>query len=235
MRLVVVTLAAISIVARAPSAQAQDSMAFLSGDHETAARVMRIVESARNQGLPIDPIIAKAQQGVLFRSPPDRIVAATQAVARRLEAARTALAPSPTPGDIAAGENALSIQGVSTDALRAVRAVSPTRPVAVPIGVLAQLVASGVSSTQATAIVTDLMRAGATNVQLVALGSDVNADVSAGSRADAALGVRLNGLIPFLSPGVGNGALTTLQAAVPGLGVAASQPKGQAPGTPKKP
>jgi hypothetical protein len=211
-------------------------MAFLSGDHETAARVMRIVESARNQGLPIDPIIAKAQQGVLFRSPPDRIVAAALAVARRLETARTALAPSPTPGDIAAGENALSIQGVSTDALRAVRAVSPTRPVAVPIGVLAQLVASGVSSPQATTIVTDLMRRGATNVQLVALGSDVNSDVAAGARADAALGVRLNGLTPFLSPGVGTNAATEIfQTATPGIGPSGSQPRGQAPGTPKKP
>jgi len=80
------------------------------------------------------------------------------------------------------------------------RVVSPTRPVAVPIGVLAQLVASGVPAPKATAIVTELMKRGATNVQLVALGTDVNADVVAGTRADAALGVRLNGLTPLLAP-----------------------------------
>jgi len=186
--------------ASASRAGAQDSIASLSGDRETAAQLARIVNAARERGLPVEPIIAKAQRGALVHAAPAKIVAAAQAVARRLSDARDALAPRPTPGDISAGEDALSITGVSTDALRAVRAVSPTRPVAVPIGVLAQLVASGVPAPKATAIVTELMKRGATNVQLVALGTDVNADVVAGTRADAALGVRLNGLTPLLAP-----------------------------------
>jgi hypothetical protein len=180
---------------------AQDSMAFLAGDRETAAKLARIVESARAEGLPAEPIIAKAQQGALFHAPSAKIIAAAQAVARRLDEARDALAPRPTPSDIAAGEDALSINGMTTDALRAVRAVSPNRPVAVPIGVLAQLVASGLPASKATSVVTDLMKRGVTSKQLVALGGDVNSDVAAGTRADAALGVRLNGLTPFLAPG----------------------------------
>jgi hypothetical protein len=193
----------------ASPARAQDSIAVLSGDRETAAQLARIVNAARERGLPVEPIIAKAQHGARLHASPAKIVAAAQAVARRLNDARDALAPRPTPGDIAAGEDALSITGVSTDALRAVRAVSPTRPVAVPIGVLAQLVASGVPAPKATAIVTDIMKRGATNKQLVALGTDVNADVVAGTRADAALGVRLNGLTPFLAPGAGGQAGVT--------------------------
>ena len=192
---------AIALLPFATRGAAQDSMAFLAGDRETAAKLARIVESARAQGLPAEPIIAKAQQGVLFHAPPAKIIAAAQAVARRLDDARDALAPRPTPADIAAGEDALSINGMTTDALRAVRAVSPNRPVAVPIGVLAQLVASGLPAPQATSVVTDLMKRGVTNKQLVALGGDVNSDVAAGTRADAALGVRLNGLTPFLAPG----------------------------------
>ncbi len=216
--------------------RAQDSMAFFGADRETAAQVAQIVDRARNLGLPADPILAEAQKGVLFRAASARIVAAAQSVAKRLELARAALAPSPTPADIAAGESALSIHGVSSEQLRAVRAVSPNRPVAVPIGVLAQLVASGVPASQATSIVTDLMRRGATNVQLVALGADVNADVAAGTRADAALGVRLNGLTPFLAPVAGAEGATTFQAAVPGaVGSTPSHPSGQVPGGPKKP
>src|SRR6185437_16254618 len=132
MRRVVCSVAVVAVAACASPLRAQESMAFLGGDHETATQVARIVESARSHGLPTDPIIAKAQQGALFHSAPARIVSAAKAVARRLESARTALAPSPTPADIAAGENALSIEGVSTKELRAVRAVSPNRPVAVP-------------------------------------------------------------------------------------------------------
>jgi hypothetical protein len=194
----IATIAAIGTFASA--AHAQDSIASLSGDRETAAQLARIVNAARERGLPVEPIIAKAQHGALVHAAPAKIVAAAQAVARRLNDARDALAPRPTPGDIAAGEDALSITGVSTDALRAVSAVSTTRPVADPIGVLAQLVASGVPAPKATAIVTELMKRGATNVQLVALGTDVNTDVVGGTQADAALGVRLNGLTPFLAP-----------------------------------
>ncbi|HEY4129301.1 MAG TPA: hypothetical protein VGM50_01695 [Gemmatimonadaceae bacterium] len=234
MRRVVCSIAVVAAAMLASPLRAQDSMAFLGGDRETATQVARIVESARSQGLPTDPIISKAQQGALFHSAPARIVSAAKAVARRLESARAALAPSPTPADIAAGENALSIQGVSTKELRAVRAVSPNKPVAVPIGVLAQLVASGVSASDATSIVTELMQRGASNVQLVALGSDVNADVAAGTRADAALGVRLNGLVPFLAPSAGGQSAITLT--TPGIaGAAATHPSGQMPGGPKKP
>ena len=228
---------ALFVVAFVPVVWAQDSMAFLAGDRETAAQVTRIVESARNQGLPTEPILAKAQEGVLFHSPSARIVAAAQSVAKRLEVARNALAPSPTPADIAAGENALSIQGVSIEQLRVVRAISPNRPVAVPIGVLAQLVASGVPVSQATSIVTDLMRRGVTNVQLVALGADVNSDVAAGTRADAALGVRVAGLTPFLAPNAGSQTATeTAPLSLPGIaGSAPNHPTSPTPGGPKKP
>jgi hypothetical protein len=211
---------------------AQDSMAFLAGDRQTAAQIEHIVETARGQGLPAEPIIAVARHAMLIHAAPARMVAAAQAVARRLALAREALAPSPTPSDIAAGEDALGINGVSADALRAVRAVSPTRPVAVPIGVLAQLVAGGVPSARATATVIDLMRRGATSAQLVALGGDVNADVAAGSRADAALGVRLDGLTPFLARSSSAQTVTAGTQAMSSAGGGSATPR---PGGGKKP
>jgi hypothetical protein len=137
---------------------------------------------------------------VLFHSPPERIVTAAQSVVARLEEARVALAPRPTQSDIAAGENALGVDGVTKTALQAVRATSPNRPVAVPLGLLAQLVASKVPLPRATKIVTDLIKRGATDAQLLALGNDVNADVVHGARAMASLDVRLQGLNAVLAP-----------------------------------
>lgn len=213
----------LAMVVGGRSAVAQDSVTLASVDRETALRLTRIVDSARVRGLPTEPIVAKISQGVLFHSSPDRIVSAAQSVATRLEEARTALAPKPTPADIAAGGDALGVAGVTRGALQAVRATSPNRPVVVPLGVLAQLVASKISVNRATEIVTGLIRRGATNEQLVTLGNDVTADIVRGARAIASLDVRLQGLNAVLAPG---GAVSA----------AASDPAGLQSGSgPKKP
>lgn len=172
----------------------------------------QIVESVRAKGLPTDPIVAKVRRGVIMHAPPARIVAAAQAVAARLEQARDALAPHPTASDIAAGEDALSINGVTTQALATIRAASPSRPVAVPVGVFAQLVASGVTAARATDIVTTLVKRGATSVQLVSLGNDVNGDVARGARAENSLEVRLKRLTPLLAPPAPSAASTLTHA-----------------------
>lgn len=195
------------LVASASAAAAQDSLPVANLDRDVAAHLVRIVDSARARGLPTEPIVAKISQGVLFHSPADRIVVAAQSVVARLDDARLALAPKPTQSDIAAGENALGVDGVTKTALQMVRATSPNRPVAVPLGLLAQLVASKVPVSRATKIVTDLIKRGATDPQLLALGNNVDADVLHGARAMASLDVRLQGLNAVLAP-LGNATTT---------------------------
>jgi hypothetical protein len=184
----------------ASSARAQT--VFADVDRATAAQLERIVSDAGARGLPTERIVAKARHGVMMKVPAPRIVAAAEAVATRLEQARDVLAPSPSDVDIMAGEDALSV-GVSAAALRLIRSASPTRSVAVPIGVLAQLVANHVSQERATNIVLDLVRHGISNRQLVDLGNDVNADVALGGNPDNSLDIRLRGLAPLLGPSVG--------------------------------
>ncbi|HEV8496535.1 MAG TPA: hypothetical protein VGQ56_06735 [Gemmatimonadaceae bacterium] len=195
-----IALLVCSIIGSAHVAWAQDSLPLANIDREIASRLTGIVDSARARGLPTAPIIAKISQGVLLHATPDRIVTAAQSVATRLDDARTALAPKPTAADIVAGGDALSVTGVTKTALEAVRSTSPSKPVAVPLGLLAQLVASGVPATRATKIVTELVKRGASNAQLVALGNDVNSDVGHGARANASLDVRLRGLTAVLAP-----------------------------------
>src|ERR1051325_5415637 len=115
-----------------------------SPDREIAMQLQHIVADAQSRGLPTDPIVAKAARGVMMKVPPARVIAAAQAVAARLEQARAALAPSAVGADIMAGEDALSV-GVSSDALRQVRAAGRGQSVAVPIGVLTQLVVNRVA------------------------------------------------------------------------------------------
>lgn len=180
-------------------ASAQEPIDFLGSDRETAAELSRIVETARTRGLPTEPIVAKAKYAVLVHTPPARIVAAAQAVSKRLEVARDALGPSASKNDLAASENALSTPGVTGEMIQLVRQAQTNRAAAVPIGVMAQLVASGVKPAQAAEIVTRLVRGNATDKQLAELGNAVNQDVAAGAGAMQALEIRLQTLKPVLA------------------------------------
>lgn len=178
---------------------AQSTTDLLASDREASAQLSKIVESVRTSGLPVEPVVAQARRGALIHAPSARIISAAQAVANRLVVAREALGPRSADADLAAGENALAVKGVTKDMLESIRAAQPAKTVAVPLGVMAQLVASGVAPEQAAEIVSRLIRAGATNVQLVSLGNDVNQDVTAGGGAMASLQVRLETLRPLLA------------------------------------
>lgn len=168
-------------------------------DVETRAVVLRTIDSARTRGLPMEPLVDKALEGATKKAAGPRIQAAVASLLGRLEAARDALAPNPTPRDIAAGADALAF-GATREALKAMRAIRPNESVAVPLGVLTQLVASGVPVGRATRVVADLLRRGARDEQLIALNDDVRSYVAAGASPEVALDVRTRGLNAVLPP-----------------------------------
>ena len=168
-------------------------------DVETRAVVLRTIDSARTRGLPMEPLVDKALEGATKKAAGPRIQAAVASLLGRLEAARDALAPNPTPRDIAAGADALAF-GATREALKAMRAIRPNESVAVPLGVLTQLVASGVPVGRATRVVADLLRRGARDEQRIALNDDVRSYVAAGASPEVALDVRTRGLNAVLPP-----------------------------------
>jgi len=171
-------------------------------DGTTEAVVLRALDSARTRGLPMDPILDKALEGATKKAPGARIQAAVTSLLGRLELAREALAPNPTPRDIAAGADALAY-GATREALQTMRAIRPNDSVAVPLGVLTQLVASGIPIARATRVVADLLRRGARDEQLIALNEDVRSYVAAGATPEVALDVRMRGLNAVLPAGSG--------------------------------
>jgi len=190
-------------------AVSQDTSAFIAGDHAASAELAKIIEATQASGLPVEPIVAKIRYAVLVaHAPAPKIISTALAVAARLEEARKALAPHPTDKDIVAGEDALRSK-VSPKSLQDVRKVSANRPVAVPLGVLAQLVTSGIEEKRAAKIVTDLIRRGASGEQLVALGNDVNADIAVGTNVASAVELRMNRLNAVLGLPSANGDAVT--------------------------
>lgn len=193
------------IVSVAPIALAQAQQPFVPGDAEANAQLAKLVEAARDNGLPTDPIVAKVQYAVrVVHAEPSLIVASARKVAARLEVARDALAPA-SPTDIAAGADALGA-GATKEALHTVRLASGGQSVSTSLGVLAQLLGSNVPLKRATEIVTSFLKRGATPQQLVALGNNVNDDVTHGAAALAALDTRARFLSGVLAPGGGGAA-----------------------------
>jgi hypothetical protein len=180
-------------------------------DPDTYRAVARVIDGARARALPTDPLVDRALEGAMKRAPGARIRAAVATLAQRLEVAKRALAPSPTESDIAAGAGALSV-GVPRETLRDIRAIQPDRPIAVPLGVLTELVARSVPVDRATRIVVELLRGGATPPQLVALGENVQRDIAAGIEPSAALDIRTRGVASTLPGATG---LTDVLAGAP--------------------
>lgn len=199
-------VAVVSLMLVSSAAHAQGSFDVAGADRETVVQLARIIETVKAANLPTDPLVAKASLAVRFRKSSAQTIAAVQSVAEHLQDARDALGATSMTADITAGADALSTKGVTKDMLQRIRTERPGRSIAVPIGVMAQLVASGVSPKDALDVVARLVRANASNAQLVSLGNDVSQDVRAGAAAASALQIRSEPLRPLLAYGTTAGA-----------------------------
>jgi len=201
--LVVMVLVAASVTrqagAQAAVQQATDLETRLAQrlDAETHASVMKVVDSARVQQLPVEPIVSKALLGATFRQPSAVITQSVNVVFQRLVASRDALAPTPTPGDIRAGAEAIAL-GVPSKTIRDLRSTFPDRSMVVPLAVLGELVANKVPVDRAVGMVRELMRRGASENQLVAFSEKVRDDISKGTSPSEAIATRIQGLIAIL-------------------------------------
>ena len=183
----------------ATGVHAQVARLDASADLGLRRAVEREVVAARAIGLPEGLLIAKANEGIAKRATPKRITDAVAALGKRLQVARDQLAPNPSEDEIAAGADALYV-GVPAPILKKMRAAWPQRSLALPLGVLTELVAKGLPADRAAQTVTDLMKRGATNVQLYALAQSVQGDVAAGWAPEAALDLRARGVMSLLPP-----------------------------------
>ena len=168
-------------------------------DLDSATQVLlgKEISLARARGLPVEPLIAKVREGRLKRAPSARIRVAVERLSERLGTAREALGANSTPEELTAGADAIAA-GAQASSLRAVRAAT-SHIVTAPVGALAQLLASGVTETKAMEMVLSLLRRNAAPAVLVALGNQVEADVSTGLSPSASAAFRLRAIENQLS------------------------------------
>ena len=156
-------------------------------DPETRSLVVSVVDSARAVGLPGEPLIQRALEGVTKGAQGPRIVAAVRRLATDLGTARSALGTRATTPELEAGVAALRA-GAGPQVLTQLRDARRP-PLTMALAVLADLVTSGVPVDSASAIVLAFAPT-ARDADLVEFRRAVERDISLGAPPGAAACVR---------------------------------------------
>jgi len=156
-------------------------------DPETRSLVVSVVDSARAVGLPGEPLIQRALEGVTKGAQGPRIVAAVRRLATDLGTARSALGTRATVPELEAGVAALRA-GAGPQVLTQLREARRP-PLTMALAVLADLVTSGVPVDSASAIVLAFAPT-ARDADLVEFRRAVERDISLGAPPGAAASVR---------------------------------------------
>ena len=157
------------------TAAAQDARLTERLDTATAANVQKVVDAARRERLPTEPLVQKALEGSTLGASDDRIVAAVEALHGQLGRARDALGGEASDAELTAAAGALRA-GLAAKSLRQLQSLRSGQPLVVPIAVLTDLVAEGVPADQATRSVLDLARDGRPDDEFVALRRQVQTE-----------------------------------------------------------
>ena len=158
-------------------------------DPETRSLVVAVVDSARDAGLPLEPLIQRALEGATKGAPGMRIVTAVRRLAADLGTARTALGTRASAPELEAAVAALRA-GTTPQILAHLRDVRRP-PLTMALSVLADLVASGVPADSAAAVVLALAPK-ARDADLVEFRRAVERDIALGAPPAAAAAIRLN-------------------------------------------
>jgi hypothetical protein len=153
-----------------------------------------LVDSARTAGLPTAPLISKAQEGLLKRASPTAIVSATHGLLIRLRQAREALGTAATAPELEAGASALRSGAISRHLID-LRASRGAQSVAVPLVVLADMLARGVPRDTAARAVQAMASANATDAAFNALRLSIERDISGGMSPAASAGMRYRAVL----------------------------------------
>ena len=179
--------AAMLVVASAADAQGGDPR-LTRLDPATAAVVQGIVDSVRPLGIPSEPIVDRALQGVVRNATGPRIIAEVRTRVTHLAAARTALAPA-TESEIIAGADAIR-SGASPETLGELRRARPSMELTVPIGVLADLIGRGVAADTAAAVIVQLASMDMRDKDLTEFRRMIDRDIALGALPTAAVALR---------------------------------------------
>jgi len=188
------------LLAIAPRAGADDASLVRRLGAELARQVEDIVQSARAENLPSAPLVATALEGASKHVAPARIVAALERHLGSLREARAALGAGVEDPVLVAAAAALRA-GVARESLSTLRAVRRDRSLLVPLVVLGDVVTRRVPPDAGGRLIISLVRAGASDAELMKVREGIDADIGKGVAPLESAGVRAHALLRSLRAG----------------------------------
>ena len=184
-------LAALTLAAAAIApAHAQDPRIGNRLDAPSRVALVALLDSARAQGIPVEPLMQKVNQGVAMGADGPRIVAAVRTLTREMATAHRALGTVATADEIQAAASAVHA-GVPAVELGKIKKQSGLRrSLTLPFTVLADIVSRGVPVEAGVNAIRSLVGAGAKDTDINNFQRNVSGDIEKGAPPAAAAETR---------------------------------------------
>jgi hypothetical protein len=184
-----VSALALAAAAFAP-ARAQDPRLGNRLDAPSRTAILALIDSARAQGIPVEPLQQKVNQGVAMGVDGPRIVAAVRTLTREMATAHRALGTVATADEIQAAASAVHA-GVPAVELGKIKKQSGLRrSLSLPFTVLADIVSRGVPVEAGVNAIRSLVGAGAKDTDINNFQRNVSGDIEKGAPPAAAAETR---------------------------------------------
>ena len=183
----------VALAGTAVSARAQDPRTLPKLDTPTRAAILALVDSARAQGIPVDPLMEKMYQGLAMGADGSRIVIAVRSLAFEMASAQKAMGTVASPDEIKAAASAMHAGVPAVELGKLKKQSGLRRSLTLPFTVLADIVSRGVPVSTAANAIRSLMGAGAKDKDINDFQRNVKVDIEQGAPPGAAAETRAKG------------------------------------------
>ena len=191
------SLVTLSLVGAAiASAGAQDPRIGNRLDAPSRAAIVALLDSARAQGIPVEPLMEKMDEGVAKGADGPRIVAAVRSLTIEMASAHRALGTVATADEIKAAASAMHAGVPAVELGKMKKESKLRRSLTLPFTVLADIVSRGVPVETAANAVRSLVGAGARDADINKFHKNVSDDIQQGAPPAAAAETRAKGAVP---------------------------------------
>ena len=177
------------------SSGAQDPRIGNRLDAPTRAALAALVDSARAQGIPTEPLFEKMYEAVAKGADGPKIVAAVRSLTIEMASAHRALGTVASADEIKAGASAVHAGVPAVELGKMKKESKLRRSLTLPFTVLADIVSRGVPVGTAANAIRSLVGAGAPDAEINKFQRDVKVDIEQGAPPAAAVETRSKGAV----------------------------------------
>jgi hypothetical protein len=175
--------------------EAQDPRIGNRLDAPTRKALSALVDSARAQGIPVEPLMEKVYQGLAMGADGPRIVLAVRSLTVEMATAHRALGAVATSDELKAAASAMHAGVPAVELGKMKKQSGLRRSLTLPFTVLADIVTRGVPVQTAANAIRSLVGAGARDTDISKFQRNVQVDIEKGAQPAAAAETRAKGAV----------------------------------------